>query len=86
MCPEELIVSSLRLLDVSEESKVWCKPQPLAVVGMPAEKILEIANDIGADLIVLGARRFSGAATHLSTATAHKVVSQAHCPVLTVRE
>jgi nucleotide-binding universal stress UspA family protein len=41
-----------------------------------------------ADLIVLGVRQTSslGAATHLPGATAHKVVIQATCPVLTVRQ
>jgi len=41
-----------------------------------------------ADLIVLGVRRPSGvprAATHLPIATEHRIVSQAQCPVLTVR-
>jgi nucleotide-binding universal stress UspA family protein len=88
MQPEELARVSVRLLDISEEAKFWCKPQPIAEVGPPAEKILEVAENVGADLIVLGARkpgRFSGAATHLPMATAHKIVAHAHCPVLTVR-
>ena len=53
-----------------------------------AERILEVAKERNANLIVLGIRRsggFPGAVTHLPFATAHKVVSHATCPVLTVR-
>ena len=54
----------------------------------PHEKILEFANGRETDLIVLGVRPekgVPGAATHLPIATAHKIVSHATCPVLTVR-
>ncbi len=67
----------------------WCEPSWTVKQGDPAEKILETAADRNASLIVLGVRRASGvpgAATHLEIATAHKVVSQATCPVLTVPE
>jgi nucleotide-binding universal stress UspA family protein len=55
--------------------------------GMPAEIILGIAADKAADLIVMGVRRTAPlvAATRFPWATAHKVVAQAPCPVLTVR-
>lgn len=56
--------------------------------GATPDKILEIAATHEADLIVFGVRRatgFPGAATHLPTSIAHKVVSHATCPVLTVR-
>jgi len=56
--------------------------------GVPAETILEVAEQIHAGLIVLGARRASGvpgAASHLPIATVHKVIAHAPCPVLTVR-
>ena len=56
--------------------------------GDAAEKILAIAEARHADLVVLGAheaRGVGGAATHLPISIVHKVISQAHCPVLTVR-
>jgi nucleotide-binding universal stress UspA family protein len=86
----ELVASSDRLMRnmMPAEAELWCEPQYLVEEGEPAAKILETAERMRADLIVLGVRRTSnlGAATHLPGATAHKVVTQAICPVLTVRE
>ena len=88
--PEDLATSSLRLLHkaVPPEAELWCEPHFVVEKGNAADKILEVANQRNSDLIVLGAHRpsgFPGAATHLPMAVAHKVVSQAPCPVLTVR-
>jgi len=70
------------------DAELWCKPEYLVAEGDTAVKILEIAKERESDLIVLGVRPESGvpgAATHLPIATAHKVVSHAPCPVLTIR-
>jgi len=64
------------------------RPECIVEVGDAAAKILQVAKDKDAAVIVLGVHQetgFPGAATHLPIATAHKVVSQAACPVLTVR-
>jgi nucleotide-binding universal stress UspA family protein len=56
--------------------------------GEAADMILEVAKERNVDLIVLGVhpeKGFPGASTHLPMATAHKVVSHANCPVLTIR-
>ncbi|HXY07695.1 MAG TPA: universal stress protein [Terriglobales bacterium] len=53
----------------------------------PAQGILDVAERREADLIVLGVRAVRGSlglTTHLSTTTA-QVLTQARCPVLTVR-
>jgi nucleotide-binding universal stress UspA family protein len=88
--PEELVRSSAQLLRnlITPEAELWCEPRFAVEQGAPAEKIIEVAKQRKADLIVLGVNRlsgFPGAATHLPVATAHKIVSQATCPVLTVR-
>jgi nucleotide-binding universal stress UspA family protein len=73
---------------VPNDAKNWCHASPLVRYGDPADGILEVAAERGADLIVLGVRDAAGhlgAATHLERATAHKVVTRARCPVLTVR-
>jgi len=73
---------------VPEEALAWCKPEYFVERGNPAERILELARLRESDLIVLGVKPeegVPGAATHLPIATAHKIVSQAPCPVLTVR-
>lgn len=56
--------------------------------GIPSEKILQIALNRGADLIILGLCRPSLASTvsHMPRATAYEVVCGAGCPVLTVRQ
>jgi nucleotide-binding universal stress UspA family protein len=72
---------------VPEEALAWCTPEYFVERGNPAERILELARLRESDLIVLGVKPeegVPGAATHLPIATAHKVVSQAPCPVLTV--
>jgi nucleotide-binding universal stress UspA family protein len=73
---------------VPPEAKSWCEPNFLVEQGPASEKILDVATALGADLIVLGVRGAAGhmgATTHLFRTTAHRVVTQAECPVLTVR-
>jgi nucleotide-binding universal stress UspA family protein len=88
--PTDLMKSSEQLLRdlVPEEAKLWCVPEYVVEQGVPAERILTVATRQKAELIILGIRRPSGvpgADTHLPIATAHKIVSHATCPVLTVR-
>ena len=74
---------------VPASAELWCTAEAIVREGSPAEKILDVAKEKGADLIVLGVRdrgAHLGAATHLERATAHKVVAHAACPVLTVRD
>ena len=86
----DVTTSSEQLLRkiVSPEAAFWCKPEYFVLRGDPAQQIIEFAKLREPDLVVLGARQEKGvfgAASHLPTATAHKVVSHAPCPVLTVR-
>ena len=71
---------------VPESAELRHRPEVLLGYGEPAERILQVAREDHADLIVLGvSSRHLGAATHLGRAVAHKVVANAPCPVLTVR-
>lgn len=70
---------------VTEQAGLWCEPTYIVEQGAVAEKILDVAKRRHTDLIVMGARPARGLATHLNMGTVHKVVSQATCPVLTVR-
>jgi nucleotide-binding universal stress UspA family protein len=70
---------------VTEQAGLWCEPTYIVEQGSAAEKILDVAKRRPTDLIVLGARPAKGLATHMNIGTVHKVVSQAKCPVLTVR-
>jgi nucleotide-binding universal stress UspA family protein len=73
---------------VPSDAQRWCHPSATVEYGDAADRILAVATERGADLIVLGVRdaaKHMGAATHLERAIAHKVVAHAQCPVLTVR-
>lgn len=88
--PFDLVSSSMHLLRklVTPETERLCLPECVIEQGEVATKILEVAKSRKADLIVLGIHRPSivpAAVTHLPTAIAHKVVADAECPVLTVR-
>jgi nucleotide-binding universal stress UspA family protein len=56
--------------------------------GSPATSILEKIDELRPDVVVLGARHptQSNLATHLPWSTATKIIAEARCPVLTVRE
>ena len=82
--------STMRRLQslVPAGAELWCEPKCRVEEGAEAEKIMEVAVALGADLIVLGVRSPEGgvgAATHLLQSIAHQVVTQAQCPVLSVR-
>jgi len=65
-----------------------CQPDCVVERGAPANKILEVAEGHGADIIVLGvhgADSHLARITHLARSDAYKIVTQAKCPVLTVR-
>lgn len=70
-----------------EEIMQRLQPEIVLESGPAAATILKLAREKQADLIVMGAHhgRIPAAVAHLPWATASMVVSQAHCPVLTVR-
>ena len=64
------------------------KPRCIVELGTPEDAILGVAARLDADLIVLGVRSAHGhavAITHFTRSIAYRVVTQATCPVLTVR-
>jgi nucleotide-binding universal stress UspA family protein len=50
-----------------------------------AEQIVQVAEDIGAGLIVMGSRGLGGVRRALMGSVSDSVVRHAHCPVLVVR-
>jgi nucleotide-binding universal stress UspA family protein len=85
--PADVVEFKRRKLEmlVGPEAALWCAPVCLVEQGIPAEKILEAAKGYCADVIVVGARPARNLTTFLGTGTVHKVITQANCPVLTVR-
>jgi nucleotide-binding universal stress UspA family protein len=57
-----------------------------AVVGTPAEAIIDFASATGTSLIVMGTHGRTGLAHLLMGSVAEQVVRTAPCPVLTVRQ
>lgn len=65
-----------------------CEPTCIVERGSHAEKILDVAESHGADMIVLGVSaedRDLNRTTHFHQLPLYKIVTQAICPVLTVR-
>ena len=58
---------------------------PLMKEGMPFVEILKTAEEIPADLLVLGTHGRTGLAHVVIGSVAQRVVQKARCPVLTVR-
>ena len=68
-------------------TELSCQPKAYVDSGSAPEQILSLAEELGVDLIVLGVKRtprIPGGA-RLAMATSYKVVTEALCPVLTVR-
>lgn len=69
---------------VPQEANPWCEPEYIVEIGVPPKRILEISEELGADLIIMGVRGMKHPIPGASAAfTAHEVVSHAECPVLT---
>jgi nucleotide-binding universal stress UspA family protein len=88
--PHDLVEATSHRLRhlIPDEADLWCEPNILVEQGDPAAQILDAAKRRQADMIVLGVKAVQGdlgAATHLPWTTAHRVICEARCPVLTVR-
>ena len=68
---------------IPQDEKLFCEPKIFLQFGQAAPAILEMAEELAVDLIVLGPRKQSGLPGTMGTA--YTVVTQALCPVLTVR-
>lgn len=55
-------------------------------VGVPSDTICTLANKLGVDLIVIGARGMNQAAKWLLGSVSDRVVHAAPCPVMVVRQ
>lgn len=53
-------------------------------LGQPADVVLDVAKEIGADLLVIGSHGY-GAFERLIGTTASKIVHRSHCSVLVIR-
>lgn len=81
---EEAILFRMRQL-VSDDAALWCSPEFRTADGDPTDTILRTATELNTDLVVLGVTDYRPLADHNTWSIASKVVTQANCPVLTVR-
>lgn len=71
---------------IPEQSKDWCTPEYVVRWEYPPEAILHEAEERKVDLIVLSLHHSrSASSSHLPWPVASEVISQAQCPVLTIR-
>ncbi len=70
---------------IPDGTRLACPPEFAVEFGPPGERILAVAAQRRANLIVLGVRQPAGFARRFKWATAYEVVTSAPCPVLTVR-
>ena len=70
--------------DLPEDMKFAGSLRTLVSDSKPGEEIVDYASEIGADLIVMGARAAADVATHLVRGTAPRVFAEAPCPVMTL--
>lgn len=78
----EVVLTQLRDLMPASFSGTW---EVEIATGHPAETIVRIAQEKGADLIVMGTHGRTGLQHVLLGSVAEKVVHLASCPVMTVR-
>ncbi len=55
-------------------------------LGRPAQEIVNLADNMGAGLIVMGSRGLGGIRRALMGSVSDSVVRHAHCPVMVVRK
>ena len=70
---------------IMEARKQGVKAHMLELTGLADDAIVETAERLGVDLIVLGTHGRRGVARFLLGSVASQVVARARCPVLTVR-
>lgn len=67
-----------------EVFKDFKKVEPRVAQGSPADKILEVAQKEGVDLIIMGTHGRRGLERAIFGSVCDKVVRNARCPVLTI--
>jgi nucleotide-binding universal stress UspA family protein len=69
---------------IPQSTHDWCSPECVVEVGAAAPHILELAEKVQADLLVLGAKHGASWFAHLVEGTVGQVLMSAACPVMTV--
>ncbi|MDX9917170.1 MAG: universal stress protein [Gudongella sp.] len=78
---EKILDDSIEKLDLS-----GIESEKRVEVGTPSEEIVDLAEKLKADLIVIGRRGYSRVKRFFVGSVSQRVVSEAHCPVLVVND
>lgn len=76
-----------QLVPAEVESEAPLETEYIVQFGVPSEKILQVALNQQADLIIIGLHRstLEGTVSHMPGATSYEIMCGAGCPVLTIR-
>jgi nucleotide-binding universal stress UspA family protein len=69
---------------VTDDARVWCKPETVTACGKPYREILALAEARDVDLIVIGVRGRHAIDLAVFGSTTNQVVRHARCPVLVI--
>jgi nucleotide-binding universal stress UspA family protein len=84
--PIEEVTQRLKEL-IPVNAELQHTPETVIEFGNASERVLRVAAEREADIIMLGAHSSAEVGTtHLPWASAHHVIAEAHCPVLTIRD
>jgi nucleotide-binding universal stress UspA family protein len=85
---DALIVDAEKKLKtmLPSDAKDFCRPEIIVEVGNPDLEVIGYAEKERPDLIVLGLPHDKKFSTHFAAGVTYRLVSQAPCPVLTVRD
>ena len=78
----QVVVASLIAGNVPLEVRTFAHGR----IGRPATEILRLAEEVGADLIIVGSHNHTGVRRWLLGSTAERVVREAGCPVVVARQ
>jgi nucleotide-binding universal stress UspA family protein len=74
------------LEEAAEAMKGFCKLETMVTVGPPARRLIDLAAEMSADLLVVGSRGLTGVERFLMGSVSLQVCQHAPCSVLIVRE
>lgn len=69
---------------IPDASYDWCTPKPSVEFGDVEQQILKVAQNVEADLIVLGAHRGTTWLHRFWDGVVERIIGRASCPVLTI--
>jgi nucleotide-binding universal stress UspA family protein len=79
------LAAARKFLDGLVAERPGVKATGRVELGRPSETLCELAGQLGADLVIVGARGHGGGRRLLLGSTSDRVVHHAPCPVLVVR-